>query len=117
MSQSEFVLYCSLLRNRLIPEEQFQEAHRRVIPYLLSDDTFKAESCPVLEETGFFQAFREVVFLESDSPSGIPLTDVFDWANRNRHLVVLYVNRFGVDEDVARSLSQVFSKDNLFLII
>jgi hypothetical protein len=111
MSQSEFVLYCSLLRNQLVPEDQLQEAHRRVIPHLF-DVTLMVEFCPVLEESGFFEAFRETVFLRSDSPPDVPLADDFSWANRNRHLVVFYLDRFGVDKDVAESLSRIFSKPN-----
>jgi len=111
MSQGEFILYCSLLRNRLIPEDQLQEAHRRVIPHLFGV-TFTAELCPTLEETGFFQAFRQLVFLESDAPSGLPLADDFSWANSNRHLVVFYLDRFGIDKDIAHGLSRIFSKEN-----
>jgi len=111
VSQSDFALYCSLLRNRLIPQDQIQEAHRRIIPHLF-DVTLTDEFCPILEESGFFQAFREIVFLKSDSPSGLPLADDFNWGNRNRQLVVFYLDRFGIDRDIAYSLSRIFSKDN-----
>jgi hypothetical protein len=111
MSQGEFVLYCSLLRNQLIPKDQLQEAHRRVIPYLFGV-TLTVELCPTLEEAGFFQAFRQLVFLKSDAPSGLPLADEFRWANSLRHLVVFYLDRFGIDKDIAHSLSRIFSKDN-----
>lgn len=107
VSQGEFVIYWSLLRNQLIPEDQLQEAHGRVIPYLL-DVTLTAELCPTLEEAGFFRAFRQLVFLKSD----VPLADNFGWANRNRHLVVFYLDRFGIDKEIAHSLSRIFSKEN-----
>lgn len=111
ISQRGFALYCSLLRNRRIPEDQIQEAHRRVIPYIF-DVTLTDELSPILEESGFYQVFRELVFLRSDSPSALPLADDFNWGNRNRQLIVFYLDRFGIDRDIAYSLSCIFSKDN-----
>jgi len=111
MTQSNFEIYCSLLRNRLIREKEVEEAHRHIIPSLSNLDP--SEECyTLLEDSNFFDAFRDIVFLQSGSSSGAPLADQFGWANRNFNLVIWYLNRFGVDEQIARSLSQIFGKEN-----
>jgi hypothetical protein len=111
MTQSNFEIYCSLLRNRLIPEDQVEEAHRRTVPLLSNLDP--SEECyTLLEDSGFFDVFRDVVFLQSGSSSEAPLADRFGWANSNFNLVVWYLNHFGIDEQIACSLSQIFGKEN-----
>ena len=110
LTQSNFEVYCSLLRNQLIPENQVEEAHRRVIPSLFS--VVPSERCyALLEDTHFFAVFRDIVFLQADSLGG-PLADDFTWANRNYNIVVWYLNRFGVDQQIARGLSRIFGKEN-----
>jgi hypothetical protein len=110
MRQRDFEIYCSLIRNQLIPEEQIEEAHRRVIPLLSRVDP--SESCyALLVDTNFSDVLRDMAFLQTGSAE-IPLADKFSWANPNFNLVIWYLKRFGLDQQIARSLSQIFGKEN-----
>lgn len=98
-------LYCSLLRNRLIPSDQVEEAHRWVI--MRMPDSWPSGECfQLLEQTAFFDIFRDIVF------TGEMLADSFGWANYHTDTVVKYLEHFGLDADIASSLWRIFSKEN-----
>ncbi len=101
--QNDFPLYCSLLRNNSIPKNQLDEAHRRVIS-LLRHSIPTDECIQTLEASGFFGIFKDQAFMESGG-----LISEFGWANGNCDLVVLYLERYGIDSNVAYGLGGAFA--------
>ncbi len=103
--RDDIYLYCSLLRNGLIPPEQIEEAHRLTLRRM--SDSWPDDDCyQLLEHTAFFSIFKDMVF------TGETLADSFGWANFHTDMIVKYLEHFGIDMEVANSLWQIFSKEN-----
>ena len=66
----------------------------------------QGECFALLEQTGFFDTFKGMVF------NGERLADVFGWANYHTHVIIGYIARFGIDDEIAQSLQEIFSKEN-----
>ena len=103
--RNDLHLYCSLLRNRLIPADQIEEAHELIIRKM--PDSWPSDECfQLLEQTGFFDKFKNMVFI-SDK-----LANSFGWANFHTDMVVKYLERFGIDANIAQSLQHIFLQTN-----
>jgi len=100
----DFSVYCALLRNKLIPDNQIAEAHNKILS--------RSHGAPVEEDcittfiaTGFFDAFRQEAFANHS-------LSIFDWANRNSQLTKLYLERFPIDDEIATALQRIFEYEN-----
>jgi hypothetical protein len=102
-SSNHFPIYCSLLRNKLIPIAQITEAHEKIISRLqyseLSDSDFQ-----VLQDNGFFDAFRRKAFGTERMVSN------YEWANQNVWLIILYLEKYPLDNDVIQAIDHAFGK-------
>jgi len=104
---NDFPVYCSLLRNGLILSAQIEEAHRRIIRRLA--DVVPGEECfCVLRDSDFFNIFKNIVF----GPTSMSFISNFKWANFHLEIVMFYLDRIGIDEEVAQELNHTFSKKN-----
>ncbi len=96
-------LYCSLLRNKLIPESRIEEAHENAIK---SGHPFSADAktlcIDLLKENGFFDVYKKVVF-ENEH-----LND-WNWANANTELILFYLAKYEIDYVVAKGIKNTFS--------
>lgn len=97
-------VFAALLRNGLIPKEQKNEAISHTIKNI-SSEVPDRNTHSTLEEHGFFTHLKSIAFEER-------LMDDFGWGNKNRHLVVYYLDHFEMDEQVAEGISWVFCKSN-----
>lgn len=102
--EKHFPIYVSLLRNELIPEDQINEAHLRVISRLSGSHPNDAE-LETLINSGFVENFKVYVYDEGN-------INIFDWANPNSRLVVRLINQVELDESVITSLFSAFSAEN-----
>jgi hypothetical protein len=101
---NDIKVYCSLLRNQLIPDNQIVEAHTKILSRFydvqLSEDSFET-----LKSTGFFDIFHKKAFLDRSISN-------FDWANRNSTTIVFYLGKFPIDDEVASTLQRTFDVEN-----
>lgn len=101
---NDIKVYCSLLRNQLIPDNQIAEAHTKILSRLygvqLSEDSFE-----ILKSTGFFDIFRQKAFLDRSISN-------FDWANRNSTTIVFYLGKFPIDDEVGSAIQKTFDVEN-----
>ncbi|MDR4886295.1 hypothetical protein RGU12_01885 [Fredinandcohnia sp. QZ13] len=102
--KEDLKLYCALLRNGLIESEQLDEANeiiankiRNVIP---DEDDFY-----ILNENGLFIKFKEVVLTTE-------FLNNFDKANNRRDIIIYYLQRFPMDEQIVRSITNTFDYSN-----
>ena len=104
VGENFFPLYVSLFRNGLIPVEQNNEAHSRIIPRLSglvpSDAEFE-----MLAKVGFLQSFQEYAFESANITN-------FNWANSNSRLIIEVLNRIEISQPVVNSLYTTFSVMN-----
>lgn len=101
---NDLPLYVSLFRNGLIPVEQNNEAHSRIIPRLSGLVPSEVEF-EMLAEAGFLQSFQEYAFEDTNIAN-------FDWANPNARLIIEVLNRIEISQQVVNSLNATFSVEN-----
>ena len=98
-------VFCSMLQNQLIPDDEVPHAIAHVIKkYNNALPTNKVVHFALVSH-GFFETFKKLVFDER-------LIDRFDWSNRNRDIVVYYVENFELDASIAEAIVDTFYKDN-----
>lgn len=97
-------IYCSLLRNSLIPEAERDESIIRVVR---SKNTkiIPSECHETLEQAGFFIELRQYAFVEFGIQN-------FDWANNNIDLVVYFLEVFEPNLVVMEAIFRVFNGPN-----
>ncbi|WP_026674047.1 hypothetical protein [Alkalihalobacterium bogoriense] len=102
--KEDLKLYCTILRNELIEDEQLNEANdlivkrfRNVIP---EEDDFY-----ILRENHFFSKFKEIVLTTE-------FLNDFDRANNRGGVITYYLERFPIDEQIVRSLTYTFDSSN-----
>ncbi|MBG9447293.1 hypothetical protein [Cytobacillus firmus] len=102
--KGDLKLYCAILRNGLIEGEQLNEANdlivkrfRNVIP---EEDDFY-----ILRENHFFSKFKEIVLTTE-------FLNNFDRANNRGDVITYYLERFPIDEQIVRSLTNTFDSSN-----
>jgi hypothetical protein len=100
----DFSVYCALLRNKLIPDNQIVEAHNKILSRLRGIPS-EEDSIAILKSTGFFDVFRQQAFANHS-------LSTFDWANRNSQLVRLYLERFPIDDEIATTVQRIFEYEN-----
>lgn len=93
-------IYAALLRNRLIPAEELEEANLW-IARRLRGDVPRPEDEPALSQAGFLAALKRIAFEEGQ-------INEFDWGNRNAATVRWYVETYAIDDTVAESICTTF---------
>lgn len=103
-SKSPMPLYCSLLRNKLIPQNEIGEAHKTLIER--SGLALPSEECfETLKQARFYDIFKEIAFEQEK-------IQIFSWANSNADFVVDYLEKFPIDKTIASAISNTFSVVN-----
>lgn len=102
-SYRHYNIILGLLRNRLIPDEQFKE-FVETVTIKVNDTLFinpEDTDLLVLEQSGFFNELRNLAFVERKINN-------FDWARENKHLIVNLILRLGFDEATVRAINNTF---------
>lgn len=99
-----YKIIIGLLRHRLVPTDQLKELVDTVTEKVNDTWFINAEEFDIitLDETGFLDEFKELAFSE------MKIND-FDWARENRNLIVRYLLRRGLDEEIVRAINSAFS--------
>ncbi|PDY91016.1 hypothetical protein CON09_15930 [Bacillus anthracis] len=100
----KYKILSSMLRNNLIPNEEKDEAFSRLINEAAGAKVDE-EDFYVLKDSGFFEKLREIAFEEG-------LINDFTWSKINTELVLLYLNKVGLDERIADRIISTFSRTN-----
>lgn len=98
-----YPVYCSMLGQSLIPNDQIDES----IEHIINGIGMRAPSAPyiqTLKQIGFFKVFYKIAF-EKDRLWN------FRWSNSNKNLIVFYLKNFELDETVVACLCENFSKE------
>lgn len=99
-SPKDIIVFCGLLRNKLIPDSQLEEAFDQIISRL--DDPQISEDCfEILKSSGFFTQFRQKAFIDR-------AIDNFHWGNEKSLFVVYYLSKFPIDDEVTMSIQKTF---------
>jgi hypothetical protein len=102
--KGDIKIYCSILRNGLIETGELDEANEKIVRkfrnVLPDEDDFY-----ILKESNFFQKFKEVVFTTE-------FLNNFDRANNRRDIIIYYLEKFPLDEEIVRSLTNTFDFSN-----
>ncbi|MGH0631900.1 hypothetical protein [Bacillus pacificus] len=94
-------LYCALLRNGLIDQEQLSEAHTQIIrkcKNIIPDEN----DFYILQENNFFSIFKDMVF-------DTYFLSKFDRANTKKDIIVLYLKHFPLDKQIVESITSTFA--------
>ncbi|MGV2941473.1 hypothetical protein AB5I83_17855 [Mesobacillus sp. LC4] len=102
--KGDLKIYCAILRSGLIETDQLNEANEKIARefrnVLPDEDDFYT-----LKENNFFQKFKEIVFTTE-------LLNNFDKANNRRDVIVYYLKKFPLDEEIVRILTNTFDFSN-----
>jgi hypothetical protein len=94
----------ALIAQGAIPADQVPEALARTMP-TVSDDRLADEYLRILAPLGFDEAFRDYAFR-------LQKIDRFAWANANTRNVTDFIERNGIDADVAGAIWRTFDVKN-----
>lgn len=101
-SNDEIEVFCTLLRNSLIPLDEKKEAFNHLIDqykdYIPTIDQFYA-----LNTSGFIDFFVDKLFNQK-----LYISD-FTWANRNKKIILYLIKTIGIDKNIAQTLSSTFN--------
>jgi len=96
-------VFAAMLRNNMIPATELPEACDWVASRV-SGEIPHQDDVPILVDSGFFASFRKHCFV------GFAINQ-FGWGNPNAPLVGWYVEFFTLDEEVVRTICDVFYSD------
>ncbi|TDQ35273.1 hypothetical protein [Aureibacillus halotolerans] len=107
ITEQDYIIYSSLLRNNMVPDNQLEEAHEKMINRLPTDifrnRAFTEPAALVFEQKGFFSKLTELAF-------GTDLNlDKWKWSARNRYAIIFYLERYGFTEHIATRISRVLN--------
>ncbi|MBA2868864.1 hypothetical protein [Methanococcus maripaludis] len=111
-------LYCSMLRNGLIPKKQLEEASERIFPGLIDrafGDEISEMDYNTLNEYGFFKIF-DSIFSNEDKYNTLYVRTVHDfyWANRCSDIITKYLENSPITKDRVKFLSYLFPYDGFW---
>lgn len=100
-----YPLFITMLRNRLIPQEELGEAIERVSEVVSDTHFSRLEQVDVtsLQESGFFEIFKDLAFGEFRKIRN------FNWARENKHIICLYLKIYGLNIDIVSVLNDTFN--------
>ncbi|ATH71780.1 hypothetical protein [Bacillus altitudinis] len=102
-SPNDYRILLNLIKNNLIPLEELEECYTHMFNHVESD-LFSENSVwgpinelelEILKDTNFFNLFYTKAFKESH------ISRDFNWGNRNKYLVIKYIEEFQMDYDIA----------------
>ena len=94
--RNHFHAYATLLNNRLIPAQDINAAHRRVISRIMQQKPEDVHIYNTLKVHGFYDVWKQVLFPENGYG--------FKQANANIHAIIHYLENEQVDEQIVKSL-------------
>ena len=103
--KEDFSIYCSILKNDLIPEEQMNESFEHIIRNGLLCNTPCDDDFIFLKNIKFFDKFKEIAFNEE-------MISQFDWSRNNVNFIIYYLSQFEIDEIIAESIYSTFNVEN-----
>ncbi|MBA2853491.1 hypothetical protein HNP89_001467 [Methanococcus maripaludis] len=112
LSHNSISLYCSLLRNELIPKEQLEESFERIFSGLIDGaigEKISEIDYTTLKEHGFFKIF-DSIFTGEDKYNelcGETVND-FHWANRCSTIITKYLENAPISKERVNVLSWLF---------
>lgn len=100
----DFYVYCTLLRQRLIPSDQLQEAHKRILE---RSGAFSPneEDVEILKSSGFFEIFQTEFFEKRRIGN-------YKWSNNYGPLLSAFIRHIDLGEEVLNGLIFGFSGEN-----
>lgn len=100
-----YPLFITMLRNKLIPQEELEEAIERVSDVVSDSHFSRVEQVDVisLQESGFFEIFSDLAF------GTFRKIQNFDWARENKHIICLYLKKYGLNSDIVSVLNNIFN--------
>ncbi|MBY6052780.1 hypothetical protein [Cytobacillus firmus] len=114
----DYKVFIELLRHNLIPESQLNESFEHIFsiletPFFDEDSWWLVMSGGVndldkmvLLDKGFFTKFNEIAF------EGEKIAYNFNWGNRNKELVIYYINEFGLNETLVTAINKALTSSN-----
>lgn len=106
IAYNDFPIYCEMLRQKLIPVEQINEANNRLIcKQGIKGHTPTAEDKQVLKDNNFFTELRNLVFIEGKIGSMV-------WTNDRADLIILLLEEYEIDIEIVGRISREFSCSN-----
>ncbi len=102
--KNDWAIYCSLLRNRLIPKEEIPISIERIISEGMTTKPNSKEG-QILDENDFFKVLKQQAFDEKKF-------DNFNWGNRNADIIVFYIENNDIDNEIIENLLNHFSRSH-----
>lgn len=104
-SYKVYPLFITMLRNKLIPQEELREAIEAVSNTVSDSHFSRVEQVDVvsLQESGFFEVFVDLAFGNNSKINN------FDWARENKNIICLYLKLYGLNSDIVSSLNATFN--------
>lgn len=107
----DYKILISLLRNKLIPEDQLEEAYEHIFNTIDSDvfgtaykwngmfiDISEIDKLTLIQQD-FFKTFYDKAFV------GETIVDNFNWGNRNKEIVMYYISQIDLDDKLVNALN------------
>ena len=104
-TKEDFSIYCSILKNNLIPEDQMNESFEHIIKNGLLCNTPCDDDFIFLKNIKFFDKFKEIAFIENKISQ-------FEWSKKNVNFIIYYLSQFEMDEKIAESIYSTFNVEN-----
>ncbi len=101
-------IYCGLLRNNLIPQEEVEESMKHIMFMINPEELKEMKNLDILNEFGFFQIFKKVCFVGDFLG---PKINDYDFANKHKGLITMYLKINDLDEKVVGVLCNLFSDE------
>lgn len=83
----DYPVFCEMLRNGLIPEDQRVEAFNHLINNRITTEMPEEMSHVILNQLGFYEIFKDIAFARES-------INYFSWGNSRKHLVIHYLTHF-----------------------
>ncbi|PGH71505.1 hypothetical protein CN894_18045 [Bacillus thuringiensis] len=105
----DYKIFIMMIQNNLIPKEQLDELFLHMFNNIPSDifgeDQFLKEEFPkmYLKDKGFFDSFYKHAFKERE------IKHDFNWGNRNKDLVLYYLDNFELDDTIVKALNSALN--------
>ena len=108
--KEDFSIYCSILKNHLIPKDQIDESFEHIIRNGLLCNTPCDDDFIFLKNINFFNKFKEIAFIDREISQ-------FEWSKKNVNFIIYYLNQFEMDEKIAESICFTFNVENYPFIL
>ncbi|WP_121639702.1 hypothetical protein [Virgibacillus sp. Bac330] len=108
---NDYLTFMELIRNDLIPKNQLNESYQEILNKLNTaffdpNNIFEIRNNieevdkHILKYKGFFKLVYNLAFEEEY------ISFDFNWANRNKSLIIYYIEHFGLDKSIVKALNK-----------